>query len=367
VDQGKSSVGHIKTDMMMPGAIAAFTVALRIPEGWSGKKTFWLRVKKVTSAANWVGAMANAAGVPADPEQPTANAAATDELCWALDDSGERLVLEQSGAKSNAAASGLFANDIRVESNAKLDTKVHDIDISYRLYDDYADNEMLDIIIRNGAHTLDRFKLTCAVYLDGAEEPYYVNLPYYDTQISNDTTQTITLPVSALVANPGEHSSAVVVISAVNREETALINNEFTLFLAGSEEEDEEDLVIEDQPEDITVQEGEDVYVPIKVQGGVKPYKYQWQVWDPRKEKWVDLPGFTGPVLSRKDVEGKWDGCRFRCVVTDAEGTQVVSKEFTLTVRDKVPTGDNSHLPLYLLIAMAALALLWWMRRRSRA
>ena len=367
VDQGKSSVGHIKTDMMMPGAIAAFTVALRIPEGWSGKKTFWLRVKKVTSTANWVGAMANAAGVLADPGQPTANAAATDELCWTLDDSGERLVLEQSGAKSNAAASGLFANDIRVESNAKLDTKVHDIDISYRLYDDYADNEMLDIIIRNGAHTLDRFKLTCAVYLDGAEEPYYVNLPYYDTQISNDMTQTITLPVSALVANPGEHSSAVVVISAVNREETALINNEFTLFLAGSEEEDEEDLVIEDQPEDITVQEGEDVYVPIKVQGGVKPYKYQWQVWDPRKEKWVDLPGFTGPVLSREDVEDKWDGCRFRCVVTDAEGTQVVSKEFTLTVRDKVPTGDNSHLPLYLLIAMAALALLWWMRRLSRA
>ena len=98
--------------MMMPGAIAAFTVALRIPEGWSGKKTFWLRVKKVTSTANWVGAMANAAGVLADPGQPTANAAATDELCWTLDDSGERLVLEQSGAKSNAAASGLFANDM---------------------------------------------------------------------------------------------------------------------------------------------------------------------------------------------------------------------------------------------------------------
>ena len=88
-------------------------------------------------------------------------------------------------------------------------------------------------------------------------------------------------------------------------------------------------------------------------------------MWDPREEKWVDLPGFTGPVLSREDVEDKWDGSRFRCVITDAEETQVVSKEFTLTVRDKVPTGDNSHLPLYLLIAMAALTLLWWMRRRS--
>jgi len=84
-------------------------------------------------------------------------------------------------------------------------------------------------------------------------------------------------------------------------------------------------------------------------------------------EKWVDLPGFTEPALRRKDIEKKWDGCRFRCVVTDADGNQIVSQEVTLTVRDGVPTGDSTSLPMYLAVALAALALLWWLNRRARS
>ena len=78
----------------------------------------------------------------------------------------------------------------------------------------------------------------------------------------------------------------------------------------------------------------------------------------------MNLPGFTDPTLNRKDIEKKWDGCRFRCVVTDADGTQIISQEVTLTVRDRVDTGDHSNLPLYLVVAMVALALLSWVRRR---
>ena len=58
---------------------------------------------------------------------------------------------------------------------------------------------------------------------------------------------------------------------------------------------------------------------------------------------------------------------RFRCVVTDAAGTQIVSQEVTLTVRDQVPTGDNTNLPLYLAVALIALALMLALRRRRRA
>ena len=104
----------------------------------------------------------------------------------------------------------------------------------------------------------------------------------------------------------------------------------------------------------------------MEVGGGAKPYSYQWQVWDEKHQKWVDLPGFTGPTLSRKDIEKKWDGCRFRCVITDADGDQVITDEVTLTVRDKVPTGDSSNLPLYLAVAMVALILLWIVRKRMR-
>lgn len=78
----------------------------------------------------------------------------------------------------------------------------------------------------------------------------------------------------------------------------------------------------------------------------------------------VHLKGFNQPILSRKDIEKKWDGSKFRCVVTDDRGTQIISHEVTLTVRDGVDTGDHSNLPLYLAVAITALALLWWMRRR---
>ena len=76
-------------------------------------------------------------------------------------------------------------------------------------------------------------------------------------------------------------------------------------------------------------------------------------------------PWLHQPTLSRENIEKKWDGCRFRCVVTDAAGTQIISQEVTLTIRDGVDTGDHSNLPLYLAVAVAALIVLWWMRRKS--
>ena len=42
----------------------------------------------------------------------------------------------------------------------------------------------------------------------------------------------------------------------------------------------------------MTAQEGEDVTFQVEVGGGKPPYTYQWQVWDPKHEKWMDLPGF---------------------------------------------------------------------------
>ena len=79
----------------------------------------------------------------------------------------------------------------------------------------------------------------------------------------------------------------------------------------------------------------------------------------------MDLPGFTQPTLSRKDIEQKRDGARFRGVVTDAGGDRIVSREVVLTVRDGVDTGDHSHLALTLAVAIVALALLLVLRRRS--
>ena len=119
--------------------------------------------------------------------------------------------------------------------------------------------------------------------------------------------------------------------------------------------------------EDVIAQAGEDVSFSVEADGGKKPYRYQWQVWDKITRKWVDQPGFTGPTLSWKNVDKNRDGWKIRCVVTDAEGTKIISREATLHVWSDVPTGDSSNLPMYLTIAalaLAAMVILWRKRRK---
>lgn len=308
--------------------------------------------------------MANAAGARANGI--AANAALPEELTWELDESKGEMVLQTSGlahngTAANAVRSGIIANAVEASEDIALGVANQDVEVDHRVYGDSEGNDMLDIIISNYTATQDNFKLTCAVYLDQEEEPYYVNLPYYARALADRRTHTITMPVRALLPENDAHYQARVVISAIDRQESAFANNEFTIHLDGGGA-----LHIVEQPQDQTVQEGEDVSFEVEVAGGTKPYSYQWQVWDEKHQKWVDLPGFTGPTLSRKNIEKKWDGCRFRCVITDANGDQVITNEVTLTVRDKVPTGDSSNLPLYLAVAMVALILLWIVRKRMR-
>ena len=352
----------IKTDMMMPGALASFVGTIKIPDHWKHETTLFLRVSKISTYSNWVRAMANAAGARANGIVPND---APEELTWVLDEGSGRMVLKTDGLSANGLAAnavraGIIANEVETTQDIAIGVDTQDIDVSHRIYGDSEGNDILDIIISNYTATSDSFKLTCAVYLDHEEEPYYVNLPYYAGELADRRTQTITLPVSALVPDMDDHRQARVVVTAVGREESNTLNNEFTVDLGMNI------LHVTEQPGDQTVQEGEDVTFTVEVGGGVKPYSYQWQVWDEKHGKWVDLPGFTEPKLSRKDIEKKWDGCRFRCVITDASGAQVITDEVTLTVRDGVDTGDHSNLPLYLAVALAALALLWFIRRRMK-
>ena len=362
VETVDSQTQYLQTDMMMPGALASFTGTLKIPESWSGDKTLYLRVGKLSAYSNWERALANAAGAG---NGILSNAAAPRELTWALDEKSGKLVLQEGGIASNSAAandaqSGFIVGTAEVGDPVPLMTAYHDIEITHRVYPDGDGSDLLDIVVSNYADNKDSFKLTCAVYVDGAEEPCYVNLHHYEKALASRAIHTITMPISALVDDPEAHSKVRVEINAIGRDESAYANNEFTVFLGGQNA-----LRFTKQPRDVTVQEGEDVSFGVEVAGGRQPYAFQWQVWNPRTGEWVDLKGFTEPTIAREDIEKKWDGAMFRCVVTDAAGAKTASEAATLTVRDKVPTGDGSDLPLYLAVALVALALLWLLRRRE--
>ena len=348
-----SDTQYVKSDVLMPGSAGVYNTAFLIPASWRHKKTLRFKLTKLSVRSNLARLSGNAA-----------NAETSDLLTYVLDEDSGNLVLQQpvqsNGLASNAVRTGLFAKTTK-GATLDLELNVHDLSISHRVYKGWDGQKWLDVIMHNYAAFGDNPRLSCAVYVDGASDPYYVDLPYFEKALANRTTQTISMPLSALVDDPSAHSRARMEITVVGRGDGVPVNNEFTVYLGGNDA-----LRFVREPEDASVQEGEDVSFEVEVVGGVKPYAYQWQIWDPVHGEWVDLPGFTEPTLSRKDVEKKWDGCRFRCVVTDAAGTQIVSQEVTLTIRDKVPTGDSSNLPLYLAVAAAALALLWWMRRRTK-
>ena len=284
------------------------------------------------------------------------------ELKYVLNEKTGKLELQKpanlTGPLADAVRSGLIAREFETGSVPVM-VEVHDLEVDHRVYKGLGGERWLDLTIRNHAATREGMKLVCAVYVDGAKEPTYINLPYYENATLDHKTQTISLPVSALVENPEAHTRARVEIMAVGRSERAYANNEFTLYLGGSDP-----LRFVRQPVDVIAHEGENVSFSVEVAGGVKPYAYQWQVWDPKHNKWVDLPDFTGPTLSRKKIEKKWDGARFRCVVTDARRTQIISQVAKLSVTDGVDTGDHSSLPLYSIIAMVAIILLIALRRR---
>ena len=357
---------YIRTDVLMPGSVGGYTASFKIPDDWmGGTKTLRMKISSLSTFANWTRAMARAAGAP------VTNASGGDdgeliELKYVLNNRTGKLELQKpanaTGALSAALKSGLYANEIKGAS-VPVTVQVHDLEVNHRVYKGLGGERWLDISIRNHAATREGMKLVCAVYVDGAKEPsHYINLPYYENAALSHKTQTVSLPVSALVDDPSAHRTARVEILSVDRDERAYANNEFTVYLDGKDT-----VHFIQQPEDVIAQAGEDVSFSVEADGGKKPYRYQWQVWDKITRKWVDQPGFTGPTLSWKNVDKNRDGWKIRCVVTDAEGTKIISREATLHVWSDVPTGDSSNLPMYLTIAalaLAAMVILWRKRRK---
>ena len=357
-----SQAQYVKTKVLLPGALAALKSTIQIPSTWKGDIGLELRLVKKSNYVNWVGAMATAAGKVSNSaiskNAPVPNAANT-ELTWELDPETGDMVLQNNLLQG--PYNGLVSSVIKAPESVKTET-LHDLSVDDRVYWGPDGEKWLSITVVDLAQTGESIKLTGEMYLDDDDKPIPFGVDrYYPDAVSDGVAHTFVMPLAALV-DPSAYKTARVVIKGVGIEECALANNEFTLYLDG----ESDPLTFLKQPRDMTVQPGETVTFAVKVIGGVSPYSYQWQMWDAKHKKWKDIPGFTDASMTRENIEKKWDGCRFRCVVKDREGMSAISDEAKLTVREKVPTGDNSNLPLYLAVAAVALALLALLRRRAR-
>jgi len=346
---------YVTSKIIMPGALAGFKGALKIPDEWQGGDyTIEMTVEGNKTMVNWVGAMAGSAG----RNSLTGTAPADDrEFTYVRDEDGTmKLVDTNTGDDTYQPLVAVLPKSEPVEING-----LHDLDVNHRVYMGPGREKMLSVALVDHAHTGENISLYAEVYPDDEKTPYYVDMKYYSDAVSDNTTHTYDMPLTALV-DPSAYQKARVVIRGKGINEPTLLNNEFTLYLDG----EADPLTLLRQPRDVTIQEGESASFEVKVTGGVPPYSYQWQMWDAKHKKWVDIPGATDSVLSREHVEKKWDGAQFRCVITDRAETTVISDVATLHVRDSVDTGDYSNLPLYLTVAAIALTLMWLLRRRAR-
>lgn len=416
-----SEVNRVSTNVLVPGALGAFSGNIKIPSDWEGKYELRLKVTGFSAYANVLAVSKLAETRPELFAQESvqskgllaaSNASANTQILaemgvvkldYALDETSGKLVLQNREAinaipkdgngtrmlfaagENGSEALRLYPTEIEAPEPVTINCEVHDIDVNHRLYDDYYGEELLDIVIRNYCNNDQEIGLNCAMYLNGSNTPEYVSLPYDPSVLSADTTTTITLPVKTLF-DPETTESARFVILPRNIRETATINNEFTIYPGGTSAL----RFIQDIWAEITrsgevitytgaipAREGETVTLHVGVTGGTKPYSYQWQVYNPATGEWVNLKdgkGISGAntdILTLQKVKGEWDGRQARCVVTDSSGTTITSASITLRVAqsgEPTPpdTGDHSNLPLYLTIAALALIALILIRRRRR-
>ena len=120
-----------------------------------------------------------------------------------------------------------------------------------------------------------------------------------------------------------------------------------------------------DQPVSITATEGEDAMFSVTVDGGEKPYRYQWQRMT-GIDQWTDIPGADQDTYRIASVQLEQNGLTVRCVITDQRGNSVTSDSATLSVLRLPQTG--SQLTLWPLLAISSLAVLAivFCRKRSK-
>ena len=103
-------------------------------------------------------------------------------------------------------------------------------------------------------------------------------------------------------------------------------------------------LLISSHPTDTAADIGEAAVFSVAVTGGAEPYLYTWQVAEHGYDVFtnlagnihVDSEGFSSPNLTVQ-VNAATYGYDFRCVITDADGSEVVTKKVHVTAPDDVP------------------------------
>ena len=351
-----SDVTEVDIDAMeiMPGQVAAFSLMIKVPSGWTGQThRLKLALQSFSASTSVTGSMAMQSGLM--PETGALQANGTVTYRRSADGT-----MKRSNAGVQSGVSSLLADEAGVPMDAILDHQLDNLVLRGRVYRHAGGEKRVSLTISNDAVDHESIRLYCEVRYDGQDSPVYMDLPYDPDSTAHARTHTIDLPLSA-IDNGRNAEKAEITIHGIGIEETTLLDNRYEVILR-----DSDPLKIVVQPQSCSALETETVKMSVKAAGGKPPYSYQWQEYMGESLGWRDIKDAVTDTLTLEKVTLGMNGRRYRCVVTDQNLDDVTSDEAVLTVRKRLlPTGDDGRLPL-LLLAAAALLVCWFLIRRKQ-
>ena len=170
-----------------------------------------------------------------------------------------------------------------------------------------------------------------------------ISIPKYTVTVNNGTGDGQyeageTVSLMADTAPPGKQFTNWTVVSGgVTIANTSNATTTFTMPAKAVEvTANYEDVIVENapsislQPADATIQERNTATFTMAATG-TEPLRYQWKIDKNDGNGWVNVSGAIGPTYTISAVDMSYNGCKFKCVVTNSVGS-VESKSVILTV-----------------------------------
>ena len=411
-----STVRSVRTDLLMPGDTHSYQTKIQIPADWKGRKTLTAQIVAVTgeSALSSRQTEEDLLLIGASQHGSTAQSAPTERLgseavkgidtdahdlmlsAQLFQRSGEdyvHITIRNRSGNNNSDVTPILSASYREKTlysytfrNPMGDDFGYSMDIPLQTLMNGQSLTELDLHVSNAdyedfADSDNHVRLLLAVQLCIVDQPVSITATEGEEAVFFVTVDGGAKPcryqwqcktrIDQWADIPGADQDTYRITSVRLKQNGLTVRCVITDQLGNSVTSDPAvlsvlpQLCIVDQPVSITATEGEEAVFSVAVDGGEKPYRYQWQRMT-GNDQWTDIPGADQDTYRIASVQLEQNGLTVRCVITDQLGNSVTSDSAALSVLPQPQT--RSQLTLWLLLAIssaAVLAIVFYRKRRK--
>ena len=316
---GVTTQRNVRTTLLMPGDTQSYKAKLLIPADWDGKVDLTAEIIQTVGAKQF-GALLTENG------RPLSNA-----LALTTDAANDDSVLMRLNSEM---------------AHKLVNTNSHDLMLSAQLFNREGETYVRVSILNRSGNTKSSVTPTLTSSYNGQTLFSHT----FRNAMEDDYGYSMDIPLQTLTAGRRLDELDLNVSSKADYAEFADADNHVRLSLFPK-------LYIAQQPESLNLVEKQDALFVVSADGGHRPYRYQWQKLN-AEGRWVNLPGANQDSYQLPKVTLAQSGLTLRCVVTDDTGDSVTSDSAVLSVFSLPQTGDRTQPALWMLLAVASVALI---------